>query len=209
MSLIIVGAGGFGREVYQYVLDSNLEFKGFIDDNPESLSQHNLSDKLIGSLPSYQIEPEDRFIVAIGDPEIRRKISESFYHRAAQFATVRHPTAYIAPTAKVEQGCIIAPFAFVGPFALLESHVILNTYASVGHDTYVGACSTFSPYSVINGNVRLGREVFLGTHAIVAPGKAVGERAKLAAGAVALHNIAPYSLAVGNPAKARVMFASE
>jgi acetyltransferase-like isoleucine patch superfamily enzyme len=83
---------------------------------------------------------------------------------------------------------------------------VLNTYASAGHDAQLGACAVLSPYAVVNGNVVLEEGVFLGTHATVVPGKRVGAWSKLGAGAVAHGDLEAGSLAMGNPAKGRVMF---
>jgi len=55
--------------------------------------------------------------------------------------------------------------------------------------------------------VVLGEEVFLGTHATVTPRLTVGRSAKIAAGAVAIRPVPAYALAVGNPARSRVLYA--
>ena len=102
---------------------------------------------------------------------------------------------------------MVCPFAFIGVGAVLGDHVAVNTYASVGHDAQVGDCSVFSPYAVVNGAVALGEEVFLGTHATVTPGLTVGRSAKITAGAVAVRPVPAYALAVGNPARSRVLYA--
>ena len=78
---------------------------------------------------------------------------------------------------------------------------------AVGHDAQVGDCSVFSPYAVVNGAVVLGEEVFLGTHATVTPGLTVGRSVKIAAGAVVRRPVPAHALAVGNPARSRVLYA--
>ena len=79
--------------------------------------------------------------------------------------------------------------------------MVLNTYASVGHDSKAGPCCVLSPYAVVNGNVELGEEVFMGTHATVIPGRKVGRRSSLSAGAVVVRDVAEDSFMMGNPAK--------
>ncbi len=83
---------------------------------------------------------------------------------------------------------------------------MLNTYASVGHDAQVDQLCVFSPYSVVNGHVQLGQQVFLGTHATVTVGRTVGAYSKISAGSVATQDVPSGSLVVGNPGTARVMF---
>jgi sugar O-acyltransferase (sialic acid O-acetyltransferase NeuD family) len=209
VSLIIVGAGGFGREIYQYALDAQLDVKGFLDDNGRALDGLAIPHPILGSIIEYQPLSTDRFILAVGDPATKQKLANHLAVRGAQFASLVHPLAYVAPTARVGAGCVIAPFGFVGPHAVVENHVSINTYASAGHDSQIGEFSSLSPYSVVNGQVAVGQGVLLGTHAVVVVGKRVGRWAKLAAGAIALHHVPEYALAVGNPAKSRVLFAPE
>jgi sugar O-acyltransferase (sialic acid O-acetyltransferase NeuD family) len=211
IDLIIVGAGGFGREVLQYASDAcadgvGYRIKGFLDDNSAGLAAFATSVGIVGSVAEYEIQPQDRFIIAIGTPDVRRAVADRLTARGAQFLTIIHPRAYVAPTASLGAGCVICPFAFVGPYAKLGQHVALNTYASAGHDSSIGDCSVLSPYAVVNGHVVLEEQVFLGTHATVSVGKRVGRRAQISAGAVASRNVEARALAAGNPAKSRVLF---
>jgi len=50
--------------------------------------------------------------------------------------------------------------------------------------------------------VEFGREVFIGTRAIILKGVQVGDRAVIGAGAVVSKDVAPNCIAVGNPAVA-------
>lgn len=208
MSLIIVGAGGFGREVLTYAQDIGLAVAGFLDDNPQALTPFQLDALHLGSLNAYDFTSQDRVVIALGDPSGRRKLAHSVREKGGQFFTLIHPTAYVARSATLQDGCILCPFAVVGAHAIVGENTAINTYASVGHDATVGKHSVFSPYSVINGNVSLGEAVFLGTHASVTPGKTVGLNSKISAGAVVTRNIEAGSLVTGNPAKGRVMFST-
>ena len=49
--------------------------------------------------------------------------------------------------------------------------------------------------------VIIGRDVWIGTHCIILPGVHIGEGAVIGAGSVVTNDIAPYAVAVGNPAK--------
>jgi len=207
----VVGAGGFGREVLAYVLDVARDpaaIGGFVDDRPDAVEGQRLAAPARVVARPDEIAPadDDRFVIAVGDPIARHRLAARLAARGARFASVVHPTAYVASTATVAPGCVIAPFAFVGPGAALGAHVALNTYASAGHDARLDACTVLSPYAVLNGHAIAEDGVFLGTHATVTIGVRVGAWSKLAAGAVATRDVPPRSLAVGNPARAREMF---
>jgi sugar O-acyltransferase (sialic acid O-acetyltransferase NeuD family) len=206
--IIIVGAGGFGREVLQYIHDSfeigtTHTVKGFLDDSATSVEPASLNQVILGTTDSYEPARNDRLVIAVGKPELRRELACRLAARGAQFLSVIHPLAYVAGTAHLGEGCIVSPFATVGANATLGNHVVLTYYSSVGHDARVGDCSALSPYSVANGGSHLGEAVFLGTHATVNPLKRVGDSARVAAGSIVYRDVSPRMLALGNPAKAR------
>jgi sugar O-acyltransferase (sialic acid O-acetyltransferase NeuD family) len=209
MNIIVVGASGFGRELLQYVRDAyantpDVRIKGFLDDDPTRLDAVGtaMSVGIIGDTRTYAVAEDDRFIISLGDPVLRSLLAERLSRRGGQFVSVVHPTAYVAPTARMGVGCVVGPFATVGSHVHLDDHVLLNLYCAAGHDARVGACSVFSPYSVANGGSNLAAGVFLGTHAAVSANVRVGGGSKIAAGAVVYRDVPERSLAVGNPAKA-------
>lgn len=206
--IVIVGAGGFGREVLQYVNDTfaigtTHSVKGFLDDAAISIEPASLNQKILGTINDYQPAETDRFVIAVGKPELRLQLAARLAARGAQFLSVIHPLAYVAGSASLGTGCVVSPFATVGANATLGDHVVLTYYSSVGHDATVGACSALSPYSVANGGSYLGEAAFLGTHATVNPLKRVGDSARVAAGSIVYRDVPPHMLALGNPAKAR------
>jgi sugar O-acyltransferase (sialic acid O-acetyltransferase NeuD family) len=209
MDVIIVGASGFGREVLQYVHDAHkntasMHIKGFLDDDPAALDSVGklMGVRIVGDTRTYTIKEDDRFIISLGDPGLRRTLAERLARRGARFLSIVHPTAYVAPTARIGHGCVISPFASVGSYVQLEDHVLLTLYATAGHDAHIGAFCVLSPYSVANGGSRLDDSVFLGTHAAITPNIRVGAGSKIAAGAVVYRDVPEQSLATGNPAKA-------
>jgi sugar O-acyltransferase (sialic acid O-acetyltransferase NeuD family) len=209
MDVIIVGASGFGRELVQYVHDAHkstpgVHIKGFLDDDPTALDAVGkvMGVGIVGDTRTYAIQENDRVIISLGDPGLRRALAERLARRGARFTSIVHPTAYVAPTARIGHGCVIGPFANVGSYVQLEDHVLLNLYSAAGHDAHIGAFCVLSPYSVANGGSRLDNSVFLGTHAAITPKIRVGTGSKIAAGAVVYRDVPEQSLAMGNPAKA-------
>ena len=208
IDVVIVGAGGFGREVLQYVRDAfaadpTVRVKGFLDDRPVDLSAFGLDLEVIGDTQTYAPATDDHFVIAVGHPPLRTALAERLAVRGARFLTVVHPLAFVAASAEVGVGCILAPFATVGAHASIGEHTVLTFYASVGHDARVGRSCALSPHAVTNGGSVIGDEVFLGAHAVVNPLQKVGDRAKVAAGAVVYRAVPPGTLAAGNPAKSR------
>lgn len=204
--LAIFGAGGFGREVYAYAIDSGLAVAGFVDDAADPIAGYALPTTVLGGLASIQDVGGYEWIIALGDAGNREAVHRRLRERGARFVSVVHPTAYVATSAVVGEGCVVAPFAMVGAHSTVGANVALNTYASVGHDAVIGDHCVLSPYSAVNGNVTLGSGVFLGSAAIVTPGRWVGRASKVSVGAAVTRDIEAGSLVAGNPAKGRVMF---
>lgn len=203
--VIVVGASGYGREVFQYVKDvsrhdTDIRAKGLLDDDA-TLRGSMGGEDIIGDTYTYAIQEHDRFVISAGSPDVRHTLAERLAGRGAKFFTLIHPNAYVAPTARIGAGCIVSPYASVCSYAQLEDHILLVVYASVAHDCRIGSYCSFSPYSAVAGGGVVGSKVFLGSHALVTPLRHVGQESKIAAGAVVYHDVPERSLATGNPAK--------
>lgn len=205
-NIIIVGAGGFGREVYLWAKDSfsqdQYKIKGFLEDNPKILDNYDMDVGIIGNLNSYEIKNKDRFLFAIGDIDTKKHIVVNLKKKGAQFLTLVHPTAIVVNTVKIGEGVIICPYCLVSDNVLLDDFVMMNTYASCGHDVKVGKYSILSPYAALNGFVTLEDEVFLGTHSAVISYKKVGYKSKISANSVVMRDVATNKIVFGVPGKA-------
>ena len=205
-NIIIVGAGGFGREVYLWAKDSfskdQYRIKGFLNDNPRILNNYNMDIGIIGDLDGYEIKKQDRFVFAIGDIDVKKHLVAKLKEKGAKFLTLIHPTAIVANTAKIGQGVIICPFVTVSDYVQLGDFVMMNIYSSCGHDAKVGDYCILSPYATLNGFVILEDEVFLGTHSTIIPYKKIGYKSKISANSVVMRDVPPNKIVFGVPGKA-------
>ena len=205
--IIIVGAGGLGREVAGYALESIAagkmrgEVKGFLDDTNANPGDFGLSFPVLGSIDAYMPAGSELVVVAVGDPVARQAIVQRLERRGARFVSVIHPLAWVAQPSRLEPGCIVAPFATIGMNAELGGHCLINTHAGIGHDTVLGACSVVSPHGVVNGFVRLGEAVLVGSGAVITPARVVGDFAKISAGSVIQSDVEAGLTMWGNPAR--------
>jgi len=208
--IVIVGAGGFGREVYQWAKDSfdNKEYriKGFISNDPDDLKGFNIEVGILGSDDDYKINENDRFLLAVGNIDAKKQIVRNYKKRGGQFITLIHKTAVVATNARIGEGVIICPFATVSDSVVLDDFVMLNFYSSSGQDSKIGKYSILSPYSTTNGFVILEDEVFLGTHSTVSGYKKVGHRSMVSANSVAMYDVPSRTFVYGVPGKNRTIF---
>jgi len=210
--LVIVGGGALGREVFLYAQDMLADqtsgnpfdgIAGFLDDSTDAadqLRELGVEFDFLEPIDKHLPRKDCLYVLALGKSRDRR-VARDRLGEDLPWTNVIHPTAYLPSSVVLGRGVVLAPFTFVGANATLGDHVVLNVYASVGHDSLVGACCVLSPYAVINGNVELGDEVFMGTHATVIPGRKVGKGSSLSAGSVVFRDVNPNSFMMGNPAK--------
>jgi sugar O-acyltransferase (sialic acid O-acetyltransferase NeuD family) len=204
-NLIIIGAGGFGREVFGWAKHiqsstNNWKIKGFLDDSNTALSGYKGYPQIIGTPFQYMPSENDLFCCAIGNTQLKLKICRHLENIGAVFTTLMHPKAVISKNSKIDKGCIIGPNVVITTDVVIERYVILNVSSSVGHDAFIGEGCTINSHSDINGFVKLGKGVFLGSHASILPKTKVGEFATVGAGSVAIKRVKPFSTVFGVPA---------
>ncbi|MGB8853794.1 MAG: acetyltransferase [Pirellulales bacterium] len=203
--IVIVGAGGFGREVLQWARaawpEAATHIAGFLSADPRILAGHACPLPVIGDPATFEPEPEDGLLLAIGIPCIRRRVAELLLGRGAEFLTLIHPTAIVVPTARIGTGAIVCPQAIVSDSATLGRFALVNYHASVAHDASVGDFAVLSPYATLAGGAHVGDDAFLGLHASVGPGVSVGPRSKVAANSCALADTPADSLVHGVPGR--------
>ena len=205
--LLIVGAGGFGREVLNWALDipkdkRDWEVAGFLDANPAALEGFSRIHYEIFADPlNYSPQEKDLFVCAIGTPVIKLQICKTLVQKGATFITLIHPTAVIGHGCTLGVGCLFCPGSIVTADVCINDFVTLNAYATVGHDAKIGTGCTLSGHVDVTGFSVLGEGVFLGSHAVVLPGAQVGDYATVGAGSVVLKKVKPGATVMGVPAK--------
>lgn len=206
--IVIVGAGGFAREVYCWAKNTfsqeSHRFKGFLAKSGDNLQ--GLALPVLGDEESYEIAKNDHFLLAIGRMDIKRNVVSRLKEKGAQFLTLIHPTALIADTASIGEGVVICPFVTVCDHAILEDFVMMNLYASCGHDARIGRFSVLSPYATVNGAAIVGEEAFLGSHSTVALCRKVGRKAKVSANSAVMNDAPDGAFVFGVPGEMKVIF---
>ena len=206
-SLIIIGVGGFAREVYWHAKDSigygvDWTIKGFLDGDVKlaAADYELLPAEVLGDVDSYQICADDVFTCAVGSPKVRRRLVEKILARGGKFINVISKLAKIIPTAELGRGLIISPYVGISDRAIIGDFVALNALTIIGHDARLGNFSCVMPHAHIAGKAQVGSEVFIGSGAIVLPKAKVGDSATVGAGCVVLKKVRAGVTVFGNPA---------
>lgn len=203
--LIIVGAGGYAREIYELIIKPINKIKpvynvlGCIDDDLDALKEKGSSLKILGKIDDWKVTGNEVYVMGIAKPQIKERISQFMKDKGAVFENIISPTVVICDGAKYGEGLVAYPGAVLGPDVNLGNFVtVLGT--GLGHDAEIGDYSTISSYCGINGYVKLACRVFVGSHAVIAPNVKIGEDAYIGTGAVVVSNVKNGIKVFGNPA---------
>lgn len=208
--LTIIGAGGFGREVFAIVcalIDSGAdwEIEGFVDDDPneDDLRQVSiLGSRVIGSVNGLPDAGGSRHaVVAIGSPAARRRIVDRLEHRGISFPALVHPTATVGPGVVLADGAVVAPGARLSTNIAVGRHVHVDQNVTVGHDCVLGDFSRVNPQACVSGSVHIGSGATIGASATILQGLAVGDDAMVGAGSVVTRDVTARTVVKGVPAR--------
>jgi len=205
MKLLLWGAGGHGKVVYDAVVASGeFEDVAIIDDDPSCRFNGLPVAGTSEALTALRRKGYEACLVSIGPNQTRAKCYRTAVAHGFSGATAIHPSAVISPSATVGAGTVVMPNVVINAGAQIGQNCIINTGAIVEHDCRIADHVHISPRVVLGGAVTVGRYAHIGIGAAVLPGAVVGEEAVVGAGALVLKEAPARCTVVGVPAKVLV-----
>lgn len=202
--LIIIGAGGHGRVVADaaecMAAFDEIVFVDQLFPQLRSTMHWPVVAARVSELPA---EPEDEWVVGVGDCRARLRIQCELESADRALATVIHPSAVVSRHAVVGAGSVVMAGVCVNVGSVLGRAVIVNTGATVDHDCHLADGVHVSPGVHLAGSVQVGACAWVGIGASVRQGLRIGEHALVGAGAAVVRNVSAGALAVGVPAQER------
>jgi len=194
--VIIIGAGGHGKVVADIIRAMGAEVEGFLDDGKQK-GEEFYGSKILGAVADALNFTDRKFIIAIGNNEVRKKISgmELEYFKAI------HPSAVVSPGAQIGEGTVIAAGAVVNADAKIGKHTIINSASVVEHDCVINDFAHISPGTVICGTAKIGKVSWIGAGAVVKNNVSVCDCALIGAGGVVVKDISQSGVYAGVPVK--------
>lgn len=204
-NLIIIGAGGLAREVYDLALicsqnETLFNIKGFISKDDTGIESMGYP-KIISNPEDYVVQNDDCFFCAIGDVRIRKRVVEHIIDKGGEFINLIHPTAILSPSVKLGIGiaikshCVISSDVEIDSFSFLQSSVIM------GHDVKIGKFCQINSFAFLAGYVRVSNTGTINAGAKLLQNVVVEEHAIVGIGSVVISKVKMGTTVFGNPAK--------
>lgn len=209
-SLVVVGAGGFGREVLDVVDAMNAvgptwDVIGVADDAPTESNLTRLADRgvrYVGTLE--QLAASDTrcaYVIGVGSTAVRRRLADRLDAAGFHAATVVHPSVTSGFRVTIGEGSVVCAGVRLTTNIAIGRHVHLNLNATVGHDSAIGDFVSVNPLASISGDCTIEDGVLIGVAGVVLNGITVGSGATVGGAACVVRDVRAGTVVKGIPAK--------
>jgi sugar O-acyltransferase (sialic acid O-acetyltransferase NeuD family) len=209
--VVVVGAGGFGRETIDVIEAVNaasaapvFELLGVLDDGPSTDSLDRLSARGIrhlGPVAGAAVVGAAGYIVGIGAPAVRRRIAACLESFGLVPVTAVHPSAIVGSASRIGPGTVICAHTTVSTNVRIGAHVQLNPSVTVGHDSVLYDFVSVNPAATISGECSIRSGVLVGAGAVVLQGLTVHDDTVVGASACVVRDTEPAAVLKGVPAR--------
>lgn len=206
-NVVIIGAGGFGREIldvidaYNQQGDGVYEPLGFVVD-----SQYGEPGSLVNGLPilgsfEWLEKNADKVFVTcgVGAPQQRFRLIKRAQSIHCAFFSIIHPSAILTRWVQVGEGVVITAGVILTNQIQIGNHVHVNLDCTIGHDVALHDFATLAPGVHVSGKVVVGDGCYIGTGANILEKLHIGEWSIVGAGSTIVKDVPSNTTVVGVP----------
>jgi sugar O-acyltransferase (sialic acid O-acetyltransferase NeuD family) len=205
-NLIIIGARGFGREIYKIATqtkeyNTHCNIKGFLDDKKDTLDEFKGYPSILSSVEDYEVQENDLFICALGDIKFKKKYINLILGKGGKFTNIIHPTSIINMNVKLGIGIIICPFTYISNDVTIGNFVTIQTHSAIGHDVKIGEYCQINALTFLGGYSQIKEGVTMNPSSGLSPKGIIEENTIVGINSTVLKYTKPNCTVHGNPAK--------
>lgn len=203
--LIIIGAGGMGRTMYDMARESHgfgteYDILGFIDDNTGALENYANYPAIIAPIQGYKPQGNEIFICSIGGTA-RKKCIEEIISHGGEFLTMIHKTARLGTNVEIGEGTIVGAYTTIGADAKVGKYNLIQSYTVIGHDSKIGDWNRIDTHVTLVGGTIVQNETDIHTSAMISHNVTIENNARVAACSFVIRRVKEGTTVMGNPAK--------
>lgn len=189
--VIIIGASGHGKVIADIIEKNGDNVFAYLDDDTSKSG-------VIGDVSQCVKYPDKKFVIAIGNNTIRKRIAETY---SLDYYTAIHPSAVIAKDVTLGEGTVVMANAVINPSTSVGRHCIINTGAVVEHDNRLADYVHLSPNATLCGTVTVGENTHVGAGVTVRNNISITDNVIIGCGSVVIKDIKKSGIYVGVPVK--------
>lgn len=201
--MLIIGAGGLAAQIFPDIEAMHLPEVAFWSEYDTKYSFIKDKYSILKNdeeVVQFFKEHSRTFILAVGQPAVRRMMAEKFTKLGGKLTSYISPFSTVSPYSTIAAGATILSNIIIEPGTEIREGCLLNKTSNVGHGCTIGDYSELAPAVILTGEVELGQDCYVGTGTIILPKVKIGKGTSIAAGAVVKKNIPEYSLVAGGTA---------
>jgi sugar O-acyltransferase (sialic acid O-acetyltransferase NeuD family) len=204
IKLIIIGAGGFAREVYNLALAIN-------DSSPDTFKTINFAEfddyhkhDYVDSVKVLKISECDvkkyHFVIGIADPFKKKQILNELKSES-KFINLISPSSFVSEDIKFGIGVIVMPFCYISCNVKIGNHAHINSHCIIGHDTRIGNFFTSACSVSIAGNNYISDLCYFGMNSCTKQGLSICKNTVVGLNSGVVKDIIVSGTYIGTPAK--------
>lgn len=203
--MLIIGAGACARDLLAMLLiedpDQQLTFFDDVTSGmPDFLYGKFKILKSEEAAEKYFEENNSDYVLGVGNPVIRSKMSKRFDRLGGDLISVISRQARVGPFNKISsRGVIIMHGTILTSEVEIGEGSLINMNNTLGHYCQVGRYCDLAP-GVYASSSRIGDYCQVGINAVIKPGVNIGRQVTVGAGSVVTKDVPDYQIVAGVPA---------
>ena len=194
MEKVLIGAGGFAREVKASLKNKNI--KCFVDE------EYYIPGNIENIFPLSEFNPEAQLaLIVIGDPLERFKMAQKLPSNTKYFNHIHKSVIFLDDDIILGKGIIVSAGCILTTNIKIANHAQLNLKTTIGHDCQIDEYFTTAPGAKISGNCKIGKCVYVGTNASIREKITITDNVIIGLNGGVINNINESGVYAGTPSR--------